>query len=365
MNLIFRQLFDPRSSTYTYLLADPAAKAAVLIDPVFEQARRDAALLRELDLRLLYTLDTHVHADHITGAWMLKQLAGSRIAIARNSGAEGMDIALGHGDTIAFGSRSLEVRATPGHTSGCVTYVLDDRSMAFTGDALLIRGAGRTDFQQGDAHELYRSIVEQIFTLPDDCVLYPAHDYRGLTSTSVGEEKQHNPRIGGERSESDFVGYMQNLGLPHPKQIDIAVPANSKCGRIESPAKIEAADWAPVHYTYAGINEIEPDWVAEHAQALQIVDVREPNEYSSGLGHIAGARLMPLGELATSKDVLDTDRPVVTVCRSGGRSAQAVVLLERAGFKKVANLAGGMLNWNRHGLPISRSSSPRPTTADG
>jgi rhodanese-related sulfurtransferase len=287
---------------------------------------------------------------------MLKQVTGSRIAIARGSGAEGMDVALEHGDSVRFGSRSLDVRATPGHTSGCVTYVLDDRSMAFTGDALLIRGAGRTDFQQGDAHALYRSIVEQIFTLPDDCLLYPAHDYRGLTSTTVREEKQHNPRIGGERSEADFVGYMQNLGLPHPKHLDIAVPANLMCGRIAGAGAepIEAAGWGPVHYTYAGIDEIEPDWVAEHAGELQIVDVREPNEYSGDLGHIPGARLIPLGELAASKEALEADRPIVTVCRSGGRSAQAVVLLERAGFKKVANLAGGMLSWNRHRLPVSR-----------
>ncbi|HEU4619832.1 MAG TPA: MBL fold metallo-hydrolase [Gammaproteobacteria bacterium] len=358
--MIFRQLFDPRSSTYTYLLADGGTNEAVVIDPVLEQARRDAALLRELGLRLLYTLDTHVHADHVTGAWVLKQLTGSRIAISKRAGAEGMDVALEHGGEIRFGSRSLEARATPGHTSGCMTFVLEDRSMAFTGDALLIRGAGRTDFQQGDAHELYRSIVEQIFTLPDDCVLYPAHDYRGLTSTSVGEEKRHNPRIGGERSEGDFVGYMQNLGLPHPKQIDVAVPANLRCGRVDGADAVQKAKapWAPVQYTYAGIDEIDPDWVADHAQDLQVVDVREPAEYTGDLGHIPGARLIPLGELAQRLGDLDRERPVVAVCRSGGRSAQAVVILERAGFQKTANLAGGMLNWNRHRLPVSSESAP-------
>ena len=159
MNLIFRQLLDLRSSTYTYLLADPDTREAVIIDPVFEQARRDAALTEELKLKLVYTLDTHVHADHVTGAWLLKQTLGSRIAVSRASGARNFDVGIAPGEHIAFGKRFLEARATPGHTSGCMTYVLDDQSMAFTGDALLIRGAGRTDFQQGDAHVLYRSIV--------------------------------------------------------------------------------------------------------------------------------------------------------------------------------------------------------------
>ena len=154
--LIFRQLFDQQSSTYTYLLADPGSHEAVLIDPVFDQARRDRALIKELGLKLLWTLETHVHADHVTGAWLHRQRLGSRIAISAASGAEGADRTLAQGDRIEFGRRSLEARATPGHTNGCMTYVLDDRSMAFTGDAVLIRGCGRTDFQQGSAHALYR-----------------------------------------------------------------------------------------------------------------------------------------------------------------------------------------------------------------
>ncbi|MBN1238512.1 MAG: MBL fold metallo-hydrolase [Gammaproteobacteria bacterium] len=351
--MIFRQLHDPQSSTFTYLLADPNTKEAVLIDPVFEQARRDAALLRELGLTLLYTLDTHVHADHVTGAWLLKQSNGSRIALSAAAGAENVDVPLSHGDEIAFGSRRVEARATPGHTSGCMTFVLDDRSMAFTGDALLIRGAGRTDFQQGDAHELYRSIHQQIFTLPDECLLFPAHDYRGLTCSSVGEEKRYNPRVGGTRSEEDFVGFMRNLNLPHPRQIDVAVPANLRCGRVEA-GEPPPADWAPLRYTYAGINEIDPDWVAEHARALQVVDVREPAETAGELGRIESARVIPLGRLAEGLAALDKEAPTVTVCRSGGRSAQAVTILEKAGFTKVANLAGGMLAWNQHRLPVSR-----------
>ncbi|HEY9887069.1 MAG TPA: MBL fold metallo-hydrolase, partial [Candidatus Obscuribacterales bacterium] len=195
--LIFRQLFDQDSSTYTYLLADPRSREAVLIDPVFEQHARDRALIEELNLTLVYTLDTHCHADHVTGAWRLQQALGSQIAISGRYGdlIEGADRRLEQGDRIAFGDRSLTVRATPGHTDGCITYVLDDASMAFTGDCLLIRGAGRCDFQQGNAATMYHSIQTQIFTLPDDCLIYPAHDYNGRTASTVADEKQFNPRI--------------------------------------------------------------------------------------------------------------------------------------------------------------------------
>jgi sulfur dioxygenase len=351
--LTFRQLFDPQSSTYTYLLADPATREAVLIDPVFEQARRDAALVAELGLRLLWTLETHVHADHVTAAWLHKQRLGSRIAVAAASGAEGADRLLRPGDRVEFGSRFLEARATPGHTSGCMTYVLDDRTMAFTGDALLIRGCGRTDFQQGDPRLLFRSVREQVFSLPDSCLLYPAHDYRGLTASSVGEEKQFNPRLGGQVLEEDFAGYMNHLGLAHPKQMDAAVPANLACGRVANPAKgAEEADWAPLTYTFSGIWEVQPEWLEEHRRDAQIVDVREPAEFNGPLGHIAGARLLPLGSLAARAGELSKDRPIVAVCRSGARSARATLLLRDAGFGKVANLAGGMLRWRAQGLDI-------------
>jgi len=344
--LIFRQLFDQQSSTYTYLLADPGAREAVLIDPVFEQARRDAALVAELGVKLLWTLETHVHADHITGAWLHKQRLGSRIAFGAQGGAEGADRLLAHGDRVDFGHRALEARATPGHTDGCMTLVLDDHSMAFTGDAVLIRGCGRTDFQQGSPHALYRSVREQVFSLPEGCLLYPAHDYRGLTVSSVGEERMFNPRLGGQILEDDFAGYMNNLGLAHPKQMEVAVPANLRCGRVESAAAGgEDADWAPLVYTFAGIWEIQPEWLEEHLQDVQIVDVREHSEFNGALGHVPGARLVPLGSIPERAGEFLKERPVVTVCRSGARSAQATVLLRKAGFDKVANLAGGMLRW--------------------
>jgi rhodanese-related sulfurtransferase len=245
------------------------------------------------------------------------------------------------------------VRKTPGHTSSCLTYVLDDRSMAFTGDCLLVRGSGRTDFQEGDAAAMYRSIHQQIFTLPEDCLLYPAHDYRGLTVTSVGEERRFNPRLGGEAAETDFTGYMENLRLAHPKQIDVAVPANLECGRPTS--AVDAASdpqWAALRYSFAGVWEIDPHGLEEHQREVQILDVREPAEFSGPLGHIGGAVLIPLGALADRAGELARDRPIVAVCRAGSRSAQATVILREQGFTEVANLSGGMLRWRAEGHPV-------------
>ena len=353
MRMIFRQLFDPQSSTYTYLLADAGTREAVLVDPVFEHARRDAALVEELGLKLLWTLETHVHADHVTGAWLLRKSLCSKIALSGSSGAQGADRYLDDGNHVVFGNRFLEARATPGHTSGCMTYVLDGQTMAFTGDALLIRGCGRTDFQQGDAHALFRSIRSKVFSLPDDCTLYPGHDYKGLTASSVGEEKMYNPRLAESIGEGDFVGYMTNLGLPHPKLMAVAVPANLKCGAPEpGTAPAIEQDWAPLSYTFAGIWEIQPNVLEEHLGKVQVVDVREADEFAGALGHIAGAKLVPLGSLMERVGELSTDRPVVVVCRSGARSAQATVLLRNKGFTRVANLAGGMLRWRAQRYPV-------------
>ncbi len=351
--LIFRQLFDPLSSSYTYLLGDAGTRQALLIDPVFEQARREVALVEELGLKLAWTLETHVHADHVTGAWLLRERLGSRIAISKASGAQGADRYLEPGERVVFGKRHLEARATPGHTNGCLSYVLEDRAMVFTGDAVLIRGCGRTDFQQGSARTLFRSVREQIFPLPENCLIYPAHDYHGFTASSVGEEKLYNPRLAESVGEGDFVGYMEHLGLAHPKQMEAAVPANLQCGRpAQERALADEPDWAPLTYTFAGIWELQPNWLEEHRREVQIVDVREADEFSGPLGHIDGARLLPLGMLAARAKDLDTLTPVVTVCRSGARSAQATVLLNKAGFVRVANLAGGMLRWRAQRYPV-------------
>ncbi len=356
--LIFRQLFDPTSSTYTYLLGDRASGQALLIDPVYEQVPRDLSLVQELGLRLLATLDTHVHADHVTGAWRLQQRCGSRMALSAAAGAELADRFLRDGDRIDFGSRHLTVRATPGHTAGCLTYVLDDASMAFTGDSLLIRGCGRTDFQGGSPKALFASVREQILTLPDDCLLYPAHDYRGVTATSVAEERRFNPRLGGDVDESDFTGYMNHLHLPHPKQMALAVPANLRCGRPEGDAlPTETPGWAPLTLRFSGVWEIEPMALLELASEVQVVDVREAPEFIDRLGHLTGARLVPLSQLLERLGELDPGLPVVAVCRSGVRSAQASVLLAKHGFPRVANLAGGMLRWRSEALPVAPGSA--------
>lgn len=349
--MIFRQLFDTVSSTYTYLLADAPSRQAVLIDPVFERHARDAALIRELGLELRYTLDTHCHADHVSGAWLMKSALGSQIGMSPAYDAKNVDVPLVHGTIVRFGAASLEVRATPGHTSGCVSLVTGDHTMVFTGDALLVRGAGRTDFQSGDAHQLFRSVREQLFTLPDDCVVYPGHDYDGRTCSTVGEERRHNPRLGGSAREEDFVGYMTNLGLPHPKQMDVAVPANLRCGEPADGKAPAAPGWAPVVTTYAGLPELTADWVARHRGELHVLDVRSKVEFDGELGHLEGAQLIPLDELRARAAEVPTDKPVIVVCQTGRRSALGTQILGKAGHTRVANLAGGMVGWRDAGLP--------------
>jgi sulfur dioxygenase len=356
--MLFRQLFDQVSSTYTYLLADEHTREAVLIDCVFEQHARDAALIRELALRLTATIDTHCHADHVTGAWLMREATGSRIALAGAYGAANVDQPLGHGDVVRFGAEALAVRATPGHTDGCLSFVGGDGRMVFTGDALLVRGAGRTDFQNGDAQRLFRSIREQLFTLPDDCLIYPAHDYEGRTASSVGEERAFNPRIGGGAREEDFVGYMRNLALPHPKQLALALPANLRAGRPDSHpgardfgANAAPGDWGPIVMTYAGVPEIAPDWVVRHRDEVHVLDVRSPVEWEGELGHLEGAQLIPLDDLRARAAEVPSSQPVVVVCQTGRRAALGTTILRKAGWPRVANLAGGMVRWRDLGLP--------------
>lgn len=232
--MIFRQLFDADTATFTYLLADDASREAVLIDTVIEQFPRDVQLLRELGLKITYLIETHVHADHITAVARLKNaLPHARSAYSAAAGVEGADVLLHDGDTIQFGHYILTARATPGHTNACTSFLIEDK--IFTGDALLIRGCGRTDFQQGDAGRLYDSITQKIFTLPDHYRVYPGHDYNGFTASTVAEEKAFNPRFAG-RSRAEFVALMDSLKFSYPKKIDVALPANLKCGAIDNPA---------------------------------------------------------------------------------------------------------------------------------
>lgn len=345
--LIFRQLFDQQSSTYTYLLGDSTSRECLLIDPVFEQVMRDYAMIKEMGLKLVATVETHVHADHVTGAWLLRNKFSSVIVVSATSDVIGAGQYVSHGDVVTFGGRRLSVLATPGHTNGCITLVLDDESMVFTGDCLLIRGTGRTDFQEGSSKTMFQSIHDHIFTLPDSCLVYPGHDYRGLTVSSVLEEKRFNPRLGGEVNIEDFSGYMANLKLSHPKQINRAVPANLKCGQPDDyDAILKNQDWAVLSYSFSGIWEIEPSALEEILSQVQILDVREINEFEGPLGRIPDAKLIPLNQLVNRSDELDPNIPIVAVCRSGARSAQAILHLQALGFTRLANLSGGMLRWN-------------------
>lgn len=232
-DFFFRQLFDEKSWTYTYLLADINSKEAILIDPVLEQAKRDTQLLQELGLTLTYALNTHMHADHITGTGYLKQLLPGTLSVISEASGAKADKYLKDNEVVQFGRFELRALGTPGHTNGCMTFVVEEQGIAFTGDTLLIRGCGRTDFQEGNSRTLYKSVHEKIFALPDNFRLFPAHDYKGNTQTTVAEEKQYNPRL--TKDIDTFVEIMENLNLPYPKMIDKAVPANRECGLYDIP----------------------------------------------------------------------------------------------------------------------------------
>ena len=354
-SFIFKQLFDQTSATFSYLLADANSRQAVFIDTVYEQHERDLSLVRELELDLLACLETHCHADHVTGAWLLKHTTGCQIMASESSCIEMLDRNLAGGNKVEFGIHSLTVLETPGHTAGCISFLIDDESMVFTGDSLLVRGCGRTDFQQGSAQKLFHSIKAVLFTLPDGCTVYPAHDYSGRTASSIGEEKSLNPRIGGQANENDFVGFMDNIKLPHPKKLKIAVQANIKAGRPEDNQLPKQPDWAPVVITYSGVLEISPQWVASHMFDVHILDVRTAVETEEESARIKGAQMIPIKELRERISEIPQKNPIMTICRSGKRSVLAFNILRKAGWQKVANVKGGLLRWHEEGLPIIRA----------
>jgi sulfur dioxygenase len=362
--MLFRQLFDAVSSTYTYLLADEETREAVIIDPVLEQIERDALLLDELRIHLVYVLDTHVHADHVTASGSLANRLGCKVVLAERSGVGYADLLVKDGDRLRFGRHELEVRETPGHTDGCLTFVTGDQAMAFTGDALLIRGSGRTDFQQGDARTLFASVRAKIFSLPDRTLIYPGHDHKGRCCSSVAEEKQHNPRLGKGRTADEFVAIMAELQLAPPKQIAVAVPANLHCGVPQGvphdAERVAAARWAPVEVSKGDVPEISVEWVAAHPEAARLIDVREPSELTGPLGHIEGAEQVPLGTVIQVVSAWERDQPVVLVCRSGGRSGKAALQMEAMGFRNVASMRGGMMRWREARLPIARTEPAEP-----
>lgn len=228
--MIFRQLFETETSTYSYLLGCQRTRRALLIDPVVSEIDQYLNLLQNLNLKLIYTLETHVHADHVTAAGQLREKIGSKSVVHRDAGAMCADLLVTDGVTLQVGDLDLEVRHTPGHTGGCVSYVMADR--VFTGDALLINGSGRTDFQQGDAGLLYDSITRKLFSLPADTLVYPGHDYHGNTVSTIKQEIAKNSRLGGGRTREEFIAIMQDLKLAYPKFIDKALPANQSCGLV-------------------------------------------------------------------------------------------------------------------------------------
>lgn len=226
--MIFKQLFEPLSSTYTYLIADEVSGRALLIDPVISTVERDLAVIQNLGLQLAFTIDTHIHADHVTSALTLKRRTGSKIAAPGIERLSCTDIDIFEGVPFVMDGITLQPIHTPGHTDGHFAYFFDDR--VFTGDALLIDGCGRTDFQNGDTDSLYKSVNEKLFTLPEETLVYPAHDYQARFVSSIAQEKKRNPRLGQEKSLEEFRDIMQNLNLPYPKFIDFAVPGNQQCG---------------------------------------------------------------------------------------------------------------------------------------
>ena len=350
--MFFKQLFDPASSTLTYLIADDASHEAVLIDPVTEQVERDVRLLREHNLALKYTLETHVHADHVTAAHALKQATGAQTAVCRDCNAQGYDRLLRDGDVILFGHEEILTIATPGHTPGSVSYLWRDR--VFTGDTLLIGGCGRTDFQNGSAQALWTSITEKLFALDEQTLVYPAHDYKGRRVSSIGEEKRFNARVAGKTRE-EFLSVMNNLNLPMPARIHEAVPANLE-GGAGQPAVASALGQPKV-----SVQSVSAKQLAEalRAPGVHLLDVRTPEEFQalriSGSVNVPLAALEPAALLAS----IDVNDPVYVVCHTGTRSQFAAAELRAAGFSRVVHVDGGTNAWTVAGLPVVRGSAVR------
>jgi glyoxylase-like metal-dependent hydrolase (beta-lactamase superfamily II)/rhodanese-related sulfurtransferase len=321
------QLFDPASCTYTYLLFDPVSREAVIIDPVDEQIDRDVAVLREHGLRLVWALETHAHADHITSAGRLAEVEGARVAVPAGCGILTAAFQLQQGDEIAFGDERLLALHTPGHTAGSMCYRWRDH--VFTGDTLLINGCGRTDFQSGSPEALYRSLHEVLFTLPDDTTVWPGHDYQGRTHSTIGAEKTGNARAAG-RTQAEFVAIMNDLHLPKPRRIDEAVPANLTSGlrhdagggALESPRPASG---------YAG--DVSPQLAWQWVQAGQavLVDVRTDAE-REWVGFVPGAAGVAWKQWPGMAMNPDFDAALRAAVPEGGKA----VLLCRSGVRSVA-----------------------------
>ena len=345
--MIFRQLFDSTSGTYTYLLASRPGGEALIIDPVIERVDRYLQLVRELDLRLVKAADTHLHADHVTGLGALRDRTHCVTVMGEHTKADVVSMRVAEGDRVEIEGLRLNVLYTPGHTDDSYSYLLDDR--VFTGDTLLIRGTGRTDFQNGDPRAQYDSIFGKLLKLPEATLVYPAHDYKGDTVSTIGEEKTFNPRLR-VKSIDEYVALMNNLNLPNPKMMDVAVPANMRVGLHQE--EVARRGWA-LTAAEAIVLCGRPD--------VAIIDLRENSERDKH-GVIPGSLHAPypdlqeeigaggmLHELAQS-----SGKRVVFYCAFGERSAMAVQAAQDAGLKTACHISGGIAAWKNANGPLAR-----------
>ena len=345
--MIFRQLFDSVSGTYSYLLASRAGGEAMIIDPVLEKVDRYLQLIRELDLRLVKAVDTHLHADHITGLGALRDSTHCITVMGENTKADVVSMRLAEGDKLTIEGMSLDVLYTPGHTDDSYSFLMRDR--VFTGDTLLIRGTGRTDFQNGDARAQYESLFGKLLRLPDETMVFPAHDYKGDTVSTIGEEKRYNPRLQ-VKSIDDYVALMANLKLPNPKMMDVAVPSNMKIGLAQQ--EIARRGWA-LSPAQAMALIGRPD--------VAFIDLRETSERQKH-GSIPGALHAPYGDLQENIGVggilrelaRTADKRIVFYCAFGERSAMAVQAAQDAGLIPALHVEGGIDAWKRAGGALAR-----------
>lgn len=344
--MIFRQLFDSTSSTYTYLLASRHGGEALIIDPVLERVDRYIQLLRELDLRLVKAIDTHLHADHITGLEALRERTRCITVMGEQTKADVVSIRVGDGDRVGIEGLSLEALYTPGHTDDSYSYIMADR--VFTGDTLLIRGTGRTDFQNGDPRAQYDSLFGRLLKLPDETMVYPAHDYKGDTVSTIGEEKAFNPRLQ-VKSVDEYVDLMSNLNLPNPQMMDVAVPANMRIGLAQQ--IVAGKGWA-ISADEAKNLLSQPD--------VALVDLREDQERRKH-GIIPGSLHVPYQDVEGS---LKADgllqqlaraagKRLVFYCAFGERSAMAVQAAQAAGLATSRHIHGGMQAWQQAQGPLT------------
>ena len=346
-DIMFRELNHAKCKSY--LVASEPEARAVIIDPLRDKIGIYLGVLAYHGLKLEMVIDTHTHADHRSGARDLSDLTGAPIVMHRRAPSPHVTRHVEDGDLLQCGSLQLKVLHTPGHTPDSISLFAGDR--VFTGDVLLIHGTGRTDFAGGDPGTSYDSITKKLFVLPDSTLVFPAHDYRGHAHSTIGEEKRSNPRVAG-RSRQDYVNLMNNLGLPLPEGIQEALQPNQS--EVESET-MPFPDLAQL----SQVRQLSPKEVAERVarpNGAVLLDVREESEFHGELGHIAGARLMPLRELPERAKELSAfkDREIIAICRVGQRSTTAAAILTGLGFERVWNMKGGMLDWNDAHLPVQR-----------